>query len=99
LAPGIVTAEISQMMSESLKKKVAYVTLGGFGSAVLFPVASDCWGGNFCAVETPEIWHVEQQAPTPTQTTFNFGSAIGTSIGTVYTGGFGDAMRIPPDSL
>jgi hypothetical protein len=88
------------MMSEPLKKKVAYVALGSFGSAVLFPVATDCFRGDLCAVEAPEIWHIEQQEPAPTQTTFNPGSQIGTSISTAaYTGTFGDPMRFPPRSF
>lgn len=55
------------MMSEGFKKKVAYVTLGSFGSAVLFPVATDCLRGQLCSIEMPEMWHVEQHDPAPMQ--------------------------------
>src|ERR1700722_3897908 len=76
---------IFKMLSEKFKKRVTYVTLGSFGSAVVLSISHDCGRGDMCAIELPEMWHVEQNAPAPMNTVSDVNVAVSTSYTNVYT--------------
>ena len=51
-------------MDEKTKRAIAVTVIGGFGWANAVP-GLECGRGDMCAVENPEVWHMQEREPAP----------------------------------